>query len=206
MGIRPAATVVVARSRPDRGQGAGPGIEVLVLRRSRSSRFAPGFVVFPGGAVEAGDAVLARRWFGSDQEVERACALRELAEETGLVLTGQGLVEAPGHLPGDPGLSPPLVHDLPEMARWVAPAFLPVRFDARFFSAASPPGLCPRPDGVEVDRAWWEAPARLLDGQRDGDLSLMWPTLKTLEALTACATVQDVLDLRVAQAPPPAGA
>src|SRR2546430_7900299 len=101
--IRPAATIVVARP------GVRGGVEVLALRRSPASRFAPGFVVFPGGVIEDGDAGLARRWVGREQDLARACALRELAEETGLVLTEHGLVEAPGLLPGAEGLPPPPV-------------------------------------------------------------------------------------------------
>jgi 8-oxo-dGTP pyrophosphatase MutT (NUDIX family) len=200
MEMRPAATVVVARA--GEGEAEGP-VEVLALRRSEESRFAPSFVVFPGGVVEEGDAELARRWFGRPGEEARACALRELAEESGLVLTAAGLVEAPGRLPGDPGLEPPPVSAIPEMARWVAPEFLPTRFDARFFAVAAGPDLRARPDGVEVDRAWWAAPAELLAGQRRGGVALMWPTLKTLEALATCGSVDDVLALRVEQVPPP---
>src|SRR5437868_974446 len=80
-----------------------------------------------------------------------------------------------------------------------APDFLPVRFDARFFSVAAPRGLEPRPNLAEVDGAWWMAPADVLVGQREGSASLMWPTLKTMEALAGCASVQDALALRVAQ-------
>jgi 8-oxo-dGTP pyrophosphatase MutT (NUDIX family) len=191
--IRPAATVVVAR----------PGVEILMLQRSVTSRFAPGFVVFPGGTVEEGDAELARRWFGTEDEIARACALRELAEETALVMTAQGLVEAPGRLPGDAGLPPPASEQVPEMARWVAPDFLPRRFDARFFAIAAPNGLTPQPDGVEVERVWWEPARSVLDAAAGGEFSLMWPTLRTLQALSACATVDDVLALRVEAAPPP---
>src|SRR4026209_2300403 len=81
---RPAATVIAARDGVD-------GVEVLVLQRSPSSRFLPGYVVFPGGAVDAGDSELARRWFGDAGEAWRAGAIRELAEETGLALTSSGL-------------------------------------------------------------------------------------------------------------------
>jgi len=81
---KPAATVIVARDAPR-------GIEVAVLRRSAGTRFAPGFVVFPGGAVELADEPLAGAWFGDEREAPRACAIRELGEETGLVLTGSGL-------------------------------------------------------------------------------------------------------------------
>lgn len=200
--IRPAATVVVARAAPAE---ASAGVEVLALRRSPASRFAPGFVVFPGGVVEDGDAELARRWFGRERDVARACALRELAEETGLVLTANGLVEAPGRLPGAEGLPPPTVGAVPEMARWIAPEFLPVRFDARFFAVAAPPGVEPHPDGVEVDAGWWSSPVALLAAHRRGAAPLMWPTLKTLEALAGCRSVDDVLGLRVRQVAPPGG-
>ena len=199
MGIRPAATIVVARP----GETSGRRVEVLLLRRSTRSRFAAGFVVFPGGVVEDGDAELAARLFGTRDEPARACAVRELAEETGLVATAGGLVESPGCAPGDPGLPPPELSSLPEMARWVAPEFLPVRFDARFFALAAPRGLTAHPDGVEVDLAWWAAPDDALKAHRRGDGPLLWPTLKTMEALAGCASVADVLALRVTQVPPP---
>lgn len=201
MSIRPAATVVVARE--PQVTGAGPGVEVLVLRRSRRSRFAPGFVVFPGGVVEPQDEELAAGWFGTPAEAARACALRELAEETGLVLTAGGLVEAPGELPGDPGLAAPPADLVRDMARWVAPDFLPVRFDARLFALVAPPNLTPRPDGLEIEHAWWSTPAAVLERHDGIDVGLMWPTLKTLEALTSCHSVDDVLNLRVEQVGPP---
>jgi len=193
MNPRPAATVVVAR----------PGVEILVLRRGAGTRFAPGFVVFPGGTVDDGDPALAERWFGTAAEAARACALRELAEETGLVMTSSGLVEAPGRLPGQDGLPPPAPADVPEMARWVAPDFLPVRFDARFFAIAAPAGLTARPDGFEIEQVWWDAPSNVLAGASAGDVQLMWPTFRTLQALTECRTVEDVLALKVEAGPPP---
>ena len=201
---RPAATIVVARPGPGLREGSGPaGIEVLMLRRSAGSSFAPGFLVFPGGTIDQGDAGLARRWFGTEAEAPRACALRELAEEAGLALGPSGLVSMPGVAPDDARFPVPRIEDVPEMARWIAPDFLPVRFDARFFSVAAPRGLEPRPNLAEVDGAWWMAPADVLVGQREGSASLMWPTLKTMEALAGCASVQDALALRVAQVAPP---
>ena len=52
--IRSAASVIAGRDGAD-------GLELLVIERSRSSRFLPGYVVFPGGAIDAGDADLAAR-------------------------------------------------------------------------------------------------------------------------------------------------
>ncbi len=196
-GPQPAATVVVARPAPD-------GVEVLVLRRAAGSRFAPGFVVFPGGVLDPGDSELAARWFGDPSEASRACAVRELAEEAGLVATASGLRER------EPGAdllaavegSPPPAAALPEMARWIAPAFMSVRFDARFFAVAAPPGTSARPDRVEIDPAWWSRPAVVLAEHRLYE-SIMWPTFRTLERLADCSSVEDVLALRVEQEPPP---
>jgi 8-oxo-dGTP pyrophosphatase MutT (NUDIX family) len=198
---RPAATVIVARSI-----GPAQTLEFLVLRRAAISRFAPGFVVFPGGVIEPEDENLAGRWFGDVGQAARACALRELAEETGLVMTSTGLVEGPGRLPGEPGLRPPVSADVPEIARWIAPEFLPVRFDARFFALAAERELRPVPDGVEIETAWWATADDLLAGARAGEVQLMWPTLRTLEALAGCRTTSDVLELRVEAVQPAAPA
>jgi 8-oxo-dGTP pyrophosphatase MutT (NUDIX family) len=116
---RPAATVVLLR-RPPPAAGpppAGPpaaggpaarhpaprGLEVLLLRRARTSRFVPGAFVFPGGRVDRTDTspsalahlpadVLARlaRRLGLDRNEAQAAgylfaALRETFEETGIL-------------------------------------------------------------------------------------------------------------------------
>lgn len=51
---RPAATVMLLRDHVDAGGVAR--LEVLLLRRSADTPFVPGAHVFPGGAVDAGDA------------------------------------------------------------------------------------------------------------------------------------------------------
>jgi hypothetical protein len=88
------------------------------------------------------------------------------------------------------------------LARWIAPEFLPVRFDATFFGLAAPRGLEPVPDGVEIHRAWWAGPEAVL-ATAGVDQRLMWPTLKMLEALAGCRSVGGVLALHVDQVPPP---
>ncbi|HYZ10659.1 MAG TPA: MBL fold metallo-hydrolase [Actinomycetota bacterium] len=192
---RPAATVVVARPAPG-------GIEVLMVRRGGVNRFAPGFVVFPGGVIDPGDRELAVRLFGRPDEEARACALRELYEETGLLLTAGGFRVRPVPRSAFADVaSSRSASALVEIARWIAPVDLPVRFDAAFFAVAAPRGIDPSPDGVEADRAWWVPPAEALS-RREED-PLMWPTLATLEALAECRTVDDVLALRIPQAPRP---
>jgi hypothetical protein len=92
---------------------------------------------------------------------------------------------------------------LVESARWLAPEFLEVRFDARFFSVEAPRGVEPVPDRVEIDRAWWARPADVVDESRRGRAPLMWPTLVTLEALDGCVSVEQAMALQVRQVPPP---
>jgi 8-oxo-dGTP pyrophosphatase MutT (NUDIX family) len=194
---RPAATVIVARP-------AIGGVEVLAVARAEASRFAPGFVVFPGGTIEPEDEALAARLFGDPDEAARACGIRELYEEAGVLLSAEGPVAVPsGGSLGALRFDPPSPDALVEVARWIAPEALEVRFDARFFVTAAPAGLEPRADGVEVSRAWWARPTQVLEEHGKGEVPLAWPTQVTLEALASCRSVADVLALRLEQVPRP---
>ena len=190
--IRKAASVIAVRDGVD-------GPEVLVVRRSSASRFLPGYVVFPGGAVDADDAELAASWFGSPDEAARAGAVRELAEEAGLVLTAEGLVPAEGDAPLAAAMaSPPATAQLYEMAHWVAPDSVPVRFDARYFGVAASAALMPAADGHEAEEAWWASPRALLEGWAAERHKLYWPTYFTMSRLADCASAADLLALRIA--------
>jgi 8-oxo-dGTP pyrophosphatase MutT (NUDIX family) len=188
--IRKAASVICVR-----GSDAGP--EVLVLRRSPQSRFLPGYVAFPGGAVDREDEAHAERWFGDPGEAHRAAAVRELVEEVGLATVVGGMVGAPAVDPFGPvDTSPPRADQLHEIAHWIAPPEVPVRFDARYFVLDSPNGLEPVPDGREADLAWWTSPAVLLSEWEAGDHKLYWPTYLTLLHVAACSRASDMLALR----------
>jgi 8-oxo-dGTP pyrophosphatase MutT (NUDIX family) len=197
--IRLAATVVVARPGPR-------GVEVLVLQRSTAHRFLPGYVVFPGGGVEEQDPGLAAAWFGDSSEAARACGLRELAEEVGLAKVAEGWRRvASGGEVQIVGSSPPSAGEVCEISHWIAPEEVPVRFDARFFALAAPRGIEPSADGTETDRAWWARPFDLLVAHAGGGCSLYWPTMKVMEALATCDSVDEVLALRVPQVEPAEG-
>ena len=92
--IRRAASAVCVRPAPT-------GFEVLVVQRSSASRFLPGYVAFPGGAVDAEDEARAARWFKDAAHAPRAAAVRELAEEVALALTADGLVASADLGPSD---------------------------------------------------------------------------------------------------------
>ena len=194
---RPAATVVLVRP-------GDPGVEVLVERRSADSSFAPGFVVFPGGVVEDEDRRLAEALFRDPSEDVRACAVRELYEETGILLEAGGARAVPERPPLLEALrEAPRQEDLAELARWVAPEFLAVRFDAWFYAVAAPPGVEPTPDGVEISDAWWTPPGAIVEASVRGEAPLMWPTLVTLEELEERRSVEEAVSTRIEQIPPP---
>ncbi len=141
--IRNAATVIVLRDRH-----GDPSI--LMGQRGAKAAFMPNKFVFPGGAVDAGDAGiplarplpdLCRDRLCEDAPVElqqalAAAAIRELWEETGLILGTPG--EWPGPVPEDwQGFAAtghlPSADALQFVFRALTPPGRPRRFDARFF-------------------------------------------------------------------------
>jgi 8-oxo-dGTP pyrophosphatase MutT (NUDIX family) len=166
--------------------------EVLVVERSAASRFLPGYVAFPGGAVDAADDGHAERWFGTPDEGPRAAALRELAEEAGIAVTADGAVVSRD--PGPIDASPPEVNSLHELCHWIAPPEVPVRFDARYYTLALDADAVA--DGGEVVDAWWVSPRALLDEWRAGSRKLYWPTWLTVTELARCASAEAILSLR----------
>jgi 8-oxo-dGTP pyrophosphatase MutT (NUDIX family) len=81
------------------------------------------------------------------------------------------------------GVQLPSADALVAFSRWITPAQVRIRFDTHFFLAAAPDGVTPRPDGGEtVGAEWWE-PAAALDAFSRDELSLVFPTVKTLEQL-----------------------
>jgi 8-oxo-dGTP pyrophosphatase MutT (NUDIX family) len=186
--IRQAASIIL-------GRDADGGLEVLVVERGASSRFLPGYVAFPGGSIDPEDAALAQRWFGDAAQAGRAGVVRELIEECGLVLTGSGLLS--GTSSAAPDADPPRAEQLPEIARWIAPAEVLVRFDARYFAAAPKGNADPTPDLTETSAAWWASPVDLLQEWEQERRLLYWPTYFTMRALAACEGTHDLLALRI---------
>ena len=108
----------------------------------------------------------------SDED-ERACAMRELEEEAGI------------ELPADTELLP--------WSRWITPDVVPVRFDTHFFVALAPAHAQPEPDGTEVTEAAWLEPRAALDSHGEGELQLVFPTIKHLESLLPYASADEVV-------------
>jgi 8-oxo-dGTP pyrophosphatase MutT (NUDIX family) len=153
--IRNAATVILVRD-PDTAP------RVLMGQRGEKAVFMPSRFVFPGGALDPGDrdvpfaqplAAPCRARLAEDApdwiaHALAAAAVRELWEETGLILGAPGAwpgappedwrdFAATGHVPSAEGLS--------FVFRAITPPGRPRRFDARFFLADAA-RLCCDPD------------------------------------------------------------
>jgi 8-oxo-dGTP pyrophosphatase MutT (NUDIX family) len=141
------------------------GLEVLLVKRTPEARFMGGVWVFPGGAVDQGE--------GDGDEAHRAAAMRELREEAAITLD-------------DPDA-------LVKFSRWITPAEVRMRFDTHFFLASLPPGQEAKIDGQECVDLGWFTPTGALDAHREGDIVLVFPTIRHLEQLSGFASVEELL-------------
>lgn len=184
---RPSATVLLVRD--------GDPWELLLVHRPGGADFAPGAYVFPGGTVHADDGI----W----EDELRAAAIRELFEEAGILLA---------HNAGDPdclkvrelvaagapfgralqklGLAPDF-DGLAIFARWVTPAQMRRRFDARFYLARLPGGQSVRPQEGEVTDWLWISPQRAL---ASADITLVYATRSVLESVAEMRDAQALFE------------
>lgn len=190
---RPAASTIVLRRNP---------FEILFLRRSSASTFVPDAWIFPGGAVDPVD-----RLIGGDEELSilKACAARELFEEAGIWI-GPALDDAEtwrARMLDDPSAfaelsrtSPPDLARLVWTSRWVTPVGVPKRYDTWFFLIEvedASEATAEHREGVEVR---WLPPAEALRLHREGAFSMVFPTIRNLEALAEFGSVRELLAAR----------
>ncbi len=156
---RQAASIILLRE-------AGPGFELLLVKRSPAQRFMGGYWVFPGGAVDPHE--------GSGEPAHRAAAVRELREEAGVAGIAAG--------------------ELVRYSRWITPELLRIRFDTHFFLALAPDGTVARCDGDECVDERWDRPDALLADYERGTLTLAFPTLRHIEQLAAFGSASELLE------------
>lgn len=146
---RDSAAVIVLRPGPR-------GREVLLGLRSRRSRFMPGHWAFPGGVTDEQDRV-------GEPGARARCAARELAEETGLAVAADDLLEAGSR---------------------TTPPMFPVRFHTAFFVAEVDAGLGDLvPPGDEIERLLFERPRDVLSRWAKERWAVPPPVLPLLRAL-----------------------
>ncbi|WP_262695105.1 NUDIX hydrolase [Kordiimonas aquimaris] len=200
----PAASILLIRD-------GRTGMEVLMMERAKTMRFAPGAFVFPGGKVDQQDTQLWRwkRYLKNERTVPkdfafRIAALRELHEEVDIVLSNNpmkatlskskpfeaALIEQNAQLS---------LNAMVPFAHWVTPETMPRRFDTHFYLAEDI-GHYEKHDGNEAISARWVKPREILADWAADQIPLMFPTRLNLMKLARSSTVKAAL-LASKQAP-----
>lgn len=179
--------------------GTGPDLEIYLVHRARQLRFFGDYLAMPGGVRAECD--------GPDQPdlgdgpALRECALRELFEETG-VLLDSGMRALPqgrrselrrALLDSDESVSASAWRDLQQMStgdaklrevcRIKTPAFAPVRYDTGFFLAELPSGEQPEIWPGELSGGRFQTPASFLEDWAKGERLIVPPVLVLLHRL-----------------------
>lgn len=196
-----AATLVLIRDR----NGRPP--ELLMIERAAGMAFAAGALVFPGGRIEAGDAILAAVAPALDaaDAAARVAAIRETIEEVGIAV---GILPAPdqamlaglraglagnepfGALLAGRGLSLYLAALCP-FARWLPRGLGGRVYDTRFYLAVAPADASAVADGGESVRAVWTGAQAALDDAGAGRHRIIFPTRRNLERLALAGSHAD---------------
>lgn len=217
---RASAAVVLWRRRP----GSGPDdVEVFWVKRAEALPFMGGWHAFPGGGLSRADVALpvsgepmtgeeappAQGIPESLRDLDEptpdlppglvACALRELFEETGILLSHpavapEELVEPRRELLAGTRSFADILKALEVKldasrlvwaGRWVTPPFAPLRFDNRFFLLEWPVDAPAQPtvhEG-EIEHGAWVDPRVAWDAWHRGDVLAAPPILHILEVL-----------------------
>ncbi|MDO5501779.1 MAG: GNAT family N-acetyltransferase [Actinomycetia bacterium] len=152
-------------------------LQAFIQHRAQTMDFVPGAVVFPGGRVDPIDATTAEE---RGIDILRACAVREVAEETGAGI--------------DPG---ELIH----WDRWVTPIGYPKRFDVEFYVLPVPEGEDFVHATGEATHSEWVPVAALVEQAEAGDVVLVAPTRTIVDELSALESLAAVLALDPAVVP-----
>jgi 8-oxo-dGTP pyrophosphatase MutT (NUDIX family) len=79
-------------------------------------------------------------------------------------------------------------------SHWITPVGSPRRYDTRFFVTAAPEGHAYTPDQTETVASRWVRPADALAAADRGEMELILPTRRSLEALDNFATAEELLE------------
>jgi len=192
--------VLAPRTQPN-----SPGFSVLMVQRPLKGENMAQAHVFPGGMHE------------DDDSSKEYCAVRELFEETGMLLglpwhdtlsEQDGLA---GHIDLNEdevrSLRPlgfhgalkklgarPSIVNLRPWAHWVTPKYLKRRYDTMFYLTAVTEKGCTLPDNSETIGIDWFEPKQALQLARENQINLAPPQFYILHDLARFKTVDDVLN------------
>ena len=199
-------------------RGHGETLETFWVRRSDEVPYMPGFRAFVGGLADPQDESLEIEGLapGPDRTLE-ACALREVFEETGVLLgadvspPAEQRARARSRLLVRDATFPALARELgwrfragalTYTGRWTTPPFTPKRFVAAYFLARAPEGQEPSVHVGELAHGEWVTPVAALERWQMGGETFAAPILYTLIGL---AQGEENLAARLAEAPEASG-
>ncbi len=162
--IEPVLAATVLLVTPGHG-----GLEVLMVRRPPRGFFG-GVWVFPGGTVDPGDHS------ADDSDLEQAfrrAAVRELAEEVGMVVDASSLAF---------------------VSRWVTPTMYPRRYDTHFYLAHMSTTLPLTLARDELEEAAYITPAAALSAHQAQQWPMVLPTLAHLRWLARFTSIDQALE------------
>ncbi len=220
---RDAATVVMLRDTPG-------GLEVFLVKRHGLSDVLGGAYVFPGGKLDATDALLGAHLDQTADTLHAAlgepdtpaatalglyvAAVREAYEESGVLFA----TSATAFAQTQPGATQEAFNawvqsrgitlqtrQVVPWTRWITPRMPSVsskRFDTRFFVAEVPFGQVARHDDYETTASAWLRPRMALQQYWDREIELAPPQIMSLAHLSRHATVQSVLHEARSRLPP----
>lgn len=178
--LRLAATLILARPAAD------GNLEMLLVRRSARSAFAPDAFVFPGGTVDPQDYERTPGWSDVRVAVEfRATVPPELpTEEPAIAGDGaRALVNAAVRELREEAAIDIATADIHLFSHWITPPSEPRRYNTHFFIARANAAHIGTADRVETYDARWTTASDALAMHRAGKLYLVYPTIKHLERL-----------------------
>lgn len=189
----PAATVILVRGSPD--------LEVLMVERVARGFFG-GLFVFPGGGMEAEDASDGARSVADvevDDSARRCAAIRELAEETSILITSHGLESA--SIDPDVGFYESIasrsltlgLSRLTLVSRWVTPTAAPRRYDTFFYLAPIEGDPTIQLDIRELVSSHWVRPETALERHESGEWPMFEPTVSHLSWLSGRIDTADAV-------------
>jgi 8-oxo-dGTP pyrophosphatase MutT (NUDIX family) len=221
--------MLVRAARP----GAAEPLEVYMIRRNKGMRFLGGFYAFPGGKVEAADGtpeMVARCYGRGAHEAEAifpgshghpalafwVTAVRELVEETGLVLAcddaGRAVeVTSPGWAAAAERVRQALMagerfvdllaasgwrcdlRPLHYLSHFVTPRSSPIRFSARFFLCPAPADQEPQLFTEETSEGFWIHPGEGHRRFRAREMAMAEPAEYGLAYLAQFASLDELL-------------
>lgn len=210
---RPSSTVVLVRA-------ASGDPEVFMVRRHAKSSFGEAHA-FPGGVVDPEDGAVYDYCTGvSAHKADTnlgvkvdgldyySAAVRELFEESGVLLANpddvaEGLDAARDALnEGSDNWADFVTRNELELhcdqihyvSHWTTPPSQEKRYSTRFFVAAIPAGQEASHCGGELTDSCWMTAHDALAARRAGDITMHYPTIKTLESIERHKTLDDLME------------